>query len=231
VEDRSVTAIAVVRSDAEGIFIVSDGAGVDPNGVVRQFMQKVIPLPMLTAAIAVRGPFEIMAYVQVALYERAPNNFEELLKCLPEIARDARTRFPRLPSEYMVGGLSWERQRFETYSLYTADMGGLKAVGADGQMFIPKPFELNGTPATFGAPSPSPELAAEFGVGDDFKGQFSPYVQGPAMIQAMRRMPNDKGHFNIGGFVMLTTVSVRGVNMEILHRWPDRIGEKIVPAG
>jgi hypothetical protein len=64
---------------------------------------------------------------------------------------------------------------------------------------------------------------------------FDPERDGVPIFEAMRSMrlrldetqPDTAVGHGVGGFVELVTITRDGVEREIIHRWPDRVGEKI----
>lgn len=48
-------------------------------------------------------------------------------------------------------------------------------------------------------------------------------------IEDQRRQKNTFGWHTVGGAAELVTVSAKGIETEIIRRWPDRIGELITP--
>lgn len=49
------------------------------------------------------------------------------------------------------------------------------------------------------------------------------------IIKAQRRSREPDGSIHVGGFAELTTVSEKGVSIERLLTWPDRVGQKVRP--
>ena len=50
-----------------------------------------------------------------------------------------------------------------------------------------------------------------------------------ARIEDQRRQKCEEGYHNIGAAAELTMVTATGIKSDIIHRWPDRIGEPITP--
>ncbi|MGY2806391.1 hypothetical protein [Bradyrhizobium sp. USDA 4506] len=57
---------------------------------------------------------------------------------------------------------------------------------------------------------------------------IDPEVDGLAVLELQRANPHQEdGDFcYVGGFAQLTTVTREAVTSRIIHRWPDKVGEK-----
>jgi hypothetical protein len=215
-----MTAINVIRRP-DAVFVLTDGAHYDDNGVVGHIGQKVIVLPFLRAVIAARGPSELFAALHLKVFADMPRSFEQLVDELPNMVREITADYHRSAAEVMLAGISFDRQATESYVLFTEETAGMS------------PFVMHELPPVQGAPAPNPLQAAEFGLGSITPETFNPYVHGPAILQAQRRTlvgPEKPYDYSVGGFVMLNTIHSGGVNSEILHVWPDEIGHVIEPA-
>jgi len=53
---------------------------------------------------------------------------------------------------------------------------------------------------------------------------FDVLLDGLTLLEAERALPYEDGHYAVGGFAELTSVTAAGVEQQVLRRWPDRIG-------
>lgn len=165
------------------------------------------------------------------------NGFDDVLTVLPGLARlvhaDLLTTGGYVQSfSLMIGGYSEERGRFETYSLRDRDFDR----GYEGAPEIQPAFTLAPLPAIHFAPMPS-EGAQRAADMDDFT---TGAHDGPSLavraICAARldrngsvECPADEDH-SVGAFVQLTILSKGRIDSNIVHRWPDPVGEPINPS-
>ena len=92
-------------------------------------------------------------------------------------------------------------------------------------------WAVNEVAGSIAAPPPQPQHW-----GDLTEDNFDPERDGIALLEAQRlvsmpldsRKPGNVGCI-VGGFAQLTVLSRSGVNSRVIHRWPDRIGERMDP--
>lgn len=224
-----MTAINCIRG-LNAIYVLTDGASYDGDGVLQHIGQKVIVLPWLRAVIAARGPAEMFAAIGVHIQANMPTSFDELVECLPQAVLDIQSLVERSGTEVMLAGVSFGRNAFESYVMYTSE--GSQYRGASGAIETAEPFTMIPLPTVVAAPSLDPAQQAEFGLQQVSPETFNPYVHGPAILQAQRRTKVQGQPYEcaVGGFILLNTITQYGVNSEIIHSWPDKIGEVIAPA-
>ena len=59
---------------------------------------------------------------------------------------------------------------------------------------------------------------------------------GVALLEAQRRVPaplkaGGQLHFHVGGYAVQTEITRDGIRHDVIHHWPDKIGERIDPFG
>jgi hypothetical protein len=226
-----MTAINLIRQ-SDAVYIVSDGVGCDRDGVVQFVVPKVFPLPHLRAAVAGRGNIFGLAHVAAALamaptYDVMKMRAAKTLREVVDLFRDINAT-----------------QGAQGEAIFPSDLqiyvGGWTVAG-EPDAFLMLTSETSGLPPwtvvpilDFGmfpggeAQDDAWSFLAGRGVED-----LDPRADGLKIIEAQRRykIENQYGQstFGIGGFAQLTTVARDRITTEILHRWPDQVGKKIVP--
>ncbi|NRQ15586.1 hypothetical protein [Ensifer sesbaniae] len=206
------------------VYLLTDGAGYDSDGVVRCIGRKVRIASKARLAVATRGfkgIGDLWAEKLTALADRV--GVDDMLLALPlilaEMELEPRSIQREQPVEVVLAGWSPAigafHRMFRTYGENAFELTSPAALFYGGQM--------SNDPRTFLLP-PLPGEGAEAWMRRG----------GLAVMQACRsqlgRNPSgDVGFLCIGGQIDLTTISADRVTVETIHTWPDRIGEKIVP--
>ena len=236
-----MTAIAIVRTEG-GIAFATDGIAYDQRGHTAAIVCKTALFPEWSCVIANRGSALATARMQFGLQRLAYSGvrhltgFDDVLAVLPDASRVLHEEILREQNSYpnfsfMIAGYSAQRDRFESYSLRSRDF----SYEIGGKNMLQPAYTLGELPAMHFAPTPSKESAARVGM----PAPGEPILSAESLaIQAICAARLDRGatpdapmdeDYSIGGFVHLTTLHRTGIASEIVHRWPDVIGQPINP--
>ena len=228
-----MTAINVIRQ-AKAVHILSDGVFCNAEGVICELGPNVFSLPHLPAAIAIRGPTQFMPFL-VHRLARECQSFDNLLAGIVPIALEVHISVPMTlgygnvtPNfDLVVVGWSAKRNRAESFLVTSEhhvsenDHGAWRLVELPDVLITPPVGMAQIQFLKWKVPE-----SAE---------AFRPDIDGIKLLEAQRlsqgslslKYPNEEFGFSVGGFIQLTSVCNRGVSSAILHRWPDKAGQKI----
>lgn len=210
-----------------GAYLLTDAAGMNANHVVTQIGSKVVDLPDQRMAIAWSG------YVEIADFEAgvsaAGDSQSNIFAALPAIARGIaasnhdvglRDGVPTPRFDLLIALWNAAASRPELWAIHsTSDLFGPQY----------RPF----TPARLAQCTalPPETQAATFGRTPNYAdpASFDARRDGLALLEAERRLPYPGGHYAVGGYAQLTSVTASGVSVEVLRHWPDKIGCPIDP--
>lgn len=223
-----MTAICIVRT-SDAIAIASDGAFYDDDGVVRQIASKVTTIPSASFAITSRGASVAHhAFCSAIFWSSEPIvTFDDVVRYAAPLARHAlaETVQRSIPSTWQftlfLCGWSIERDRMETYRISSREWDGVPA------------FTLVPLPAVYYAPDPPGFIMADVGIepASELTAMPSDAAQYACRtIMSCRLCDDGSGHAKVGAFIELTVVRRDALQAQIVHRWPDRIGERMDPA-
>ncbi|WP_277968198.1 hypothetical protein [Sphingomonas echinoides] len=210
-----------------GAFLLTDGASFDADHNVRQIGSKVVELPGQNMAIAWSG--YAMIHDLEAGVAAAGSTQREILSALPGIVQ-------RMATANVAVGV---RDGVPTPPLYllvalwdaAADEPQLWAIHSCTQIFGPvyTPYTLIRV-EQYGALGPQQQTVI-FGrpVNQADPADFDVRRDGLTLLEAERAEPYEDGHYAVGGFAELTTVTADRVEKEILRRWDDPLGKPITP--
>lgn len=195
------------------IHLLSDGALYTPDGVMTAIGIKAFGLPKASAALAVRGPHhrgEILAK-ELGGFSSFDGLVEDAPRALLIAANDEASE-----GETLIVGFS-ETRGPEAW--FCARDGQLSR-SSWGDYFA-------------AAPEPDRETFAEVGF-VPWKGpdDFHPIRDGVPLMEAFRQTRDRMGDvemYGVGGFVAHTLIGAGSVTTEIIHIWPDVLGEPIDP--
>lgn len=230
-----MTAFAMIRLD-DRIVIAADGAMYMPGGQIAAFGSKILQLPHISAALVCAGPSFLLRYLNLKLGANL-SCFDDLLCEAPEALHYAYEDFEsdiEWKSPFYMGlcGYSVERERFESYYLRSVDREESGAFSLPGAA-----WELMPAPMAFAMPWPSDEACRRVllitPVNEGYA--FDPEILAIKVIGASRFAASDGLHGEgygvhlVGGFIEMVTIRKDLALSQIVHRWPDRIGEAIDP--
>ncbi|MDI3564939.1 hypothetical protein [Bradyrhizobium sp. Arg816] len=201
------------------IWIATDAASYDDAGFVCTISSKIRAVPEWPAVITGRGNTFGLDTAARELTRRAAN-FDELVGI-------ASRELPLIVDEFKLD---------RPFELICAGF----FCGRPMIFFIRTPSDHNSPrdwppylvcpvgPTMFG-PWLSDELISASGfVGPDPDDAPENIVRGlRELIKLQRRVPADDGFSRVGGFAELTTVRPDGIEQKIVHRWSDRVGERM----
>ena len=232
-----MTAINVIRQ-ANSVHILSDGLYCNSDGIICEIGPNAFALPHLPAAVAIRGPTHFMPFL-VHRLNRECGSFDDLLARIVSIALEVHISVPMtlgsgpVTPEFDLVAVGWssQRSRPESFLITNQEFGDLdeKRKGA---------WKLIELPDVLIAPVVGVQQTRflRWKIPDSAE-SFKPETDGVKLLMAQRlskglhqRYKDPKRDFeSVGGFVHLTTVSANAVSSAVLHRWPDKPGQKVVP--
>ncbi len=231
-----MTALAIIRSD-RAVVIASDGACHDPNsGLLTACGSKVAFLPECSCIIGQRGAFGVGDVMRYRL--AACRDFDDVLLQAPaqlEAVFDEHEELTQFTphATLFIGGWSVERTRFETYRISTREKRtGDKAAGPEQ---VVAPYTLEPLPEGYSAPMPAQQQLDQLQINWDLESLQEDCFLALKLICAARISPptddDELGiYYSVGGFLQLTVLTRDRITSEIVHRWPDPLGEKIDPS-
>ena len=228
-----MTAFFMARLEDQ-ILTVADGAFYHPSGKVVGFTTKMLHLNEHQTVMVCQGPAFLLRYVNFHTLTNI-DGFDQIITMLPGLLKHA---YEQMPVEFgksrmfycAVGGYSRERDRFESYYIRSGERE------AAGQYSLPgEQWELMPAPAMIGAPWPGADDEAAFGLVRPEGAEPQALSCGIRLVAAARQIPATAEHgareggCYVGGFIEVSALWRDRYTSEIVHRWPDRIGEFIDP--
>lgn len=210
--------------------MISDGIGLGDDGKIASIAPKITILPLLNAAIGIRGDALIALLLMSGLSAdwQQFGSYDGLRSGLVD----------HLSNVFDVAGDQWEAMRGPGWSEMDIIVAGWSETSGP-DSYLLRTMEGTATPAweiidTGGVlltPSNDGifESLGEFGR----SGAISD-VEMIAIAEKQRAYrephgPNKIETSLVGGFLQLTTITDRDISTRIIHRWNDRVGEPISP--
>lgn len=210
----------------KSVIVMTDAAYYDTAGVIGAITDKSVAYPGARTVIAGRGKKGFYDDIVAADLGAGGATFDSLLRSLPgalrEIMADCEVEGRQ---EVLIAGWSSERNQGESYLMFTEahKVGN----GTGGTVPVPA-YSLLPLPAFVAAPSPPPALLATYGLLSPPAGrEISAKIEGVKLMEAQRRTLGDYPYVTVGGFVRAHTITAKGVISQIIHRWPDVVGQPI----
>lgn len=215
----------------DSIQLFADGAAYDSTGTVISFEDKIKVSKVAPVAVAVRGTVgSALKHAQILCDMADHEGVEELLKALTEYEDSlcARRLFKDVKETAFDFAIAmWlPNVGLKHYRLHSVPLPGFA------------PFKLHelGDLIACGAAF-APHILFEKGIlpvtGDTTKWAKS---KGVEIMEIMRSLQSEAPPglpasypYLIGGHVDLATITESGVKLRRVKRWPDKVGEKIVP--
>ncbi|WP_300115214.1 hypothetical protein [Sphingobium sp.] len=214
--------------DGRTAFILNDTAIYGPTGILIADQAKTISINGLAfgqyAAVACTGALTPEVFA-MALNGRAILTATDLITLLPEVLADigacGRTHWPDhvvWPGAGMAVAIFDPLRPHPDLIMIADEAGGV--LPGDYTPFMPIAVRYWTTGMVPAGPF-------------TYKGKgtaihFDPYRDGLAIMESQRADVWPDGKARIGGSVVLTTIGAAGVKSEILHTWPDEIGQPII---
>jgi hypothetical protein len=231
-----MTGIVIIPTP-EASVIISDGACTNTKGILLSYASKVVLLPECSCVIAQRGAACIAQAVNFKL--GGMQSLDELLASIENAARITHAEYiehykHETPWSMWITGWSDKEQRIVIHCLRSRTREIQNLESGKPESFAP--FTL--TPMPHGivmAPNPTEAAKREFGAELD---KVKDAVElGVRLVCAARfsqpredESSDGDGAGAIGCFIQSTIVGRGFVNSEIIHRWPDVIGERVDPS-
>jgi hypothetical protein len=233
-----MTATNIVRLPRhQCILVMTDGAYYDKDSVLRGIATKIQTAPNWPGIITSRGFVVPAAIIATKLLARFPT-FDSLIEgavlSIREIADEHNFEAwgAQLP-EIILAGWSAKRGAPETYVVNLTDElppgSDLSAPGA----VIPLQYTMQALPACVAGPMIQVDNPEAVSVGyrgiRNKSGSMDDCIDDMlTVIKLQRRLKFDGGqHSYVGGFVELTVIRPDAIEQRVLHRWPDKIGERV----
>jgi hypothetical protein len=223
-----MSAFSVIHT-AASVLVLSDGAMVDETtGVLIGTAGKVFPLPKQNAVMVQRGSgLASFLYNKVSMMG---NTFDELEMRIGDglygflgdaIAKDKAVGAAWTEFDILIAGISEKSRGPRSFIVMSFDHP------LHDQIKAWQPFDTGPTPWL--TPGTDEMLAM---IDPTI---FDPERDGIRIMEAQRQILQPQGpkgglRYITGGFAQLTTVTKEQITTKIIHRWPDKIGEKITPA-
>ena len=204
-------------------YLFTDAAVCDPNTFkVLAFLSKVAHIPHCGAAISATGNAMVTSLFGSTLAQRDLRDFDDLVsqsldalqKCIRDVeALPGATKHVFENFRIGIAGWSPKANAPAFYSIQSNDGIGIK------------PFELLSCDK-FINPAASHENDRSI-IDLNFEPK-RPAESGLAIVRAQRKMKCGQ-YYAVGGWAQMTTVTRDGISTRILEKWPDKIGQRIVP--
>jgi hypothetical protein len=218
--------------DDQGIRFFSDAIGYDDDGVVLHLGSKVELRPDLPAIIGARGSAETS---KILTHIASWRDFDHLVSSIEkdgrrafDIARMNRTSDDPPYAQIWIAGWSTERER---YCLFVIDFSIDRETGD----VLSEPLtEYEGI---FHQPGPNEEACRRQGWdgGVPIVKQSPPERTASDVIRVfeairdtrneLHHLPNAPKGVRCGGWLQMTVLTHVGIWTQVIHRWPDAIGE------
>lgn len=217
-----------VYPTANRIDILADGAVYDFDGVVHAIGEKILVASRATMAVAWMGDHRIgtvMSRLAVTIADMT-GSFDEAVERIAVAMSERREEFAGMdPCLLVLAGWSAETG-------LGCWVGLTKPIDAD--FDAGKLYRISGL---FGGGISTPSGDALEAVGLVTDGPEDMLERcGADVLQLIRELPGRPyGHAEgrplhaVGGHAQLVTITPESVRSKIQHRWPDRVGKRIVP--
>lgn len=206
------------------VHLLTDGAYLSPDGVLRLIGPKVRTLPHLNAMAIMRGPFDLESAFVNALgtamtsFDHLLANFESAVNTIAD-AHAAANGFESF--DLVVAGVSEFYQMPKVIGAFCGETAGTNRTVVQSLSDWTAPMTA-GIRARLAARGIDPESPS-----------FDPERDGLTLLEEQRReviQPQGWPAIHIvGGFAQLTTLTTDGITTRVLKRWPDKVNEKISP--
>jgi hypothetical protein len=227
-----------------GILFFSDGVAYNNEGIILHFASKILPL---AAGSAVLGNVGAGGFGSALCSELSNvSDFDDLMECIVDRSKDVFDQYDRYIWEPHVSVIvaGWSENN-QTYQAFTFSSRNKKMFAGD-ELREKEPWSL--IPISRGfwmSTSPSSDDLKKAGVPDNF--DLPPEELGARLVCACRA---HSGHdddrqddldkddlasidgagakaYAVGGFLQKTWFTKDVFYQEIIHRWPDKIGERV----
>jgi len=214
----------IVQSNA--VHIVTDGAAYYLDRTFQFYANKIVPLPHLRCAVAVRGPALAVPFLSSVLSHA--ETYDALKEAAPEALQTAAEMYSPIFSacctgadfEVVVGGFTNDG-RPDAYLVASHRRYGIEpwtVAPIDGLVCLPNDEKLHAKIVASLPASATPD-------------DLDPVRDGLTILELQRSNPaaavDGDDLCAIGGFAQLTSVTADGISTRVIHRWPDRVGSKI----
>ena len=219
----------------DSVWLYTDGAGTNPDGSLAWIGSKILLMPEWPGAVATRGVGALPWMLRLAWAQDVPS----LNDALDRVVGDALAigghlvlngYHDPLNWEVVLAGWSHRREAFEVWDVF----GRSPPDWTEEQCREAPPLtlrQMKGTTASW----PVPDETILKTLWPSNQGGLLPADMAVPVMEAIRRktypMPGAASaeYHAVGGFIQETGIGRDGLSTSIIHRWPDRIGERIDP--
>lgn len=223
-----MTAINLFASGPRGL-LITDTAAYDADGVVHSFVSKSLAIPRLRMALTTRGLITMLPAL-AARIDLIANSFDHLI----DEGSDAIAQWfadldhdDAMEREFELSAVGWSESRKAVLAIQMAsiDIPGRAA------------FQWSTSPVIIG---PNPHMEDLVAAGVLVNGIFDERDIEASLLKVMEIQRSYRARIGtdpslperhmVGGQVIVTEVTERGVSQRIARMWPDQLGQHIEPA-
>jgi len=214
-----------IYQDGDAVEVWTDAAIYETDGEILGFIDKVVKVEDINAAVAVQGDLRLLAAME-ALLPGAFDSFDDLVEGLSEFAEGVwdATQGACLPTIFRAAGYSTSRERLEVWSVAVGETqhhpAGAAQLLPHGQILVtPGSTELFGRLQRKG-------LLNDDGLSADTEAERLAVMRAQRETEFPYEVANGRAIRMVGGWAQRTVVRKGSVSTEIVERWPDEIGPR-----
>lgn len=199
------------------VHLYTDAAIYQPDGELAGIGPKVRLMPHIHAAIAMRGAFLGLAPIAEEL--SAASSFDALRAGIVDCLKKCAVSYAHLLNQCSAG------PDFEVVVAGMSETTGPSAYLVASHSRYGDPWSIVDLSGLSVTPASDPVHQHVFAIaaGRDAD-QLDPVADGLAIMEVQRA---ERSGAYVGGFAQLTTIDTECVQSRVIHRWPDKLGEKI----
>ena len=223
-----MTAIAVIKTSSAA-YMFTDGAALDAAGALQFSCSKVLILPHLKLAMAVRGNM----HVGLGLMSSIGCRFGQFDELRPSIVAVLRELANNTTLEFWKKQCGHGADRFDITFAGWSDKNGPECFFVTNvDRGIPSAPPWTYIPWEGAAALPADHHVSAI-LSEVSEETFIPELDGIRLVGAQRKVLEPHGLNGVptcivGSFIQLTTVTKSEISSRIIYRWPnDRIGERL----
>jgi len=205
----------LIQTDRAHLY--TDAAIYQPDGELVGIGPKVRMMPHINAAMAMRGAFLGLAPIAEEL--SAAPSFDALRAGIIDCLKKCAASYAHLLDQCSAG------PDFEVVIAGISETTGPSAYLVASHSRYGDPWSIVDLSGLSLTPASDVVHQSVFAIADGRDAdQLDPVADGLAIMEVQRA---ERSGAYVGGFAQLTTIDADGVHSRIIHRWPDRLGEKV----
>lgn len=222
-----MTAITVIRQ-FNAVHVLSDTGVFDERGRLLELTNKVWPMPHKNAVICLRGLAPLCAAIAEIVFRIGYASYDDLRS---KVRRDLRSTFDAQTALMRSKGLVSGELKFDVIIAGYSESAGPHSYAFSSYDMSPDCLAWSEISLGPIAPLPSTdEMMARLNLPN--ADALLIERDGLRIANEQRLIPmipaSDHG-CGLGGSLQLTTITTHMITQRIIHRWPDKIGERITP--